>query len=154
MTPCPTAVEISSFDEPEPPWKTRYLGYYGKAFVKSKPNENSQRLIGFALLLLHIFLVFPKKVGKQFDVTRLVNAVHVSERSSDAEIGSDLAQRGVHIVDVFRLRVQTSVVGTGVVDAILLATGDSDLHLEPEAERRHAFEVLGAYFDVLFFGVL
>ena len=50
---------------------------------------------------------------------------------------------------LFRSGVEVLPVCAGVVDAILLAAGDADLHLEPDSDLGHALEVLGASGDVL-----
>lgn len=41
-----------------------------------------------------------------------------------------------------------------IVDTILLTTGDTDLHLKPDANLGHALQVLNANLNVLFLGLL
>lgn len=88
------------------------------------------------------------------DVAGLVDAVDVAKGGGDAKVGADLAEGGVDVPDVLWLGVELVVVDAGVVDAVLLAAGDADLHLEPEAERGHALEVGDAGGDVLLLGLL
>lgn len=90
----------------------------------------------------------------ELDVSGLVDTVDVSESGSDAETRSDFAESGIDVEDVFRLGIKTGVVNAGVVYTIFLTSGDSDLHLEPEADRGHAREVFDAGSDVFFFGLL
>lgn len=80
--------------------------------------------------------------------------VDVTEASSNAEVGGDGAELAVDIPDVLGLGVQSCVVDTLVVHTVLLTTGDTDLHLEPDADLGHAGKVLLAGLDVLLLGLL
>ena len=88
------------------------------------------------------------------DVTGLVHAMNVAEGGSDGEIGANLGEGGVDVENVRGLGVELAVVNARVVNTVLFATGDTNLHLEPEAEGGHAGEVLDARRDVLLFGLL
>ena len=72
-----------------------------------------------------------EEFGPEGDISRLVNTVNVSETSGNGEVGGDGVQSSVDIVDVWGLGVEGSVVGVGVVDTVLLTSGDTDFHLEP-----------------------
>ena len=64
-----------------------------------------------------------------------------------------IALRGlVYVINVLRLGVQARVISAGVVDTILLITGDTDLHFEPETDSGHTLEVFGADLDILSLG--
>lgn len=105
-------------------------------------------------LRLSVCLVLVEELGVEDDVAGLVHTMNVTESSGDGEVGADGGESGVDIEDVLGLGVETRVVDAGVIDTVLLATGDTDLHLEPEAHRRHALEVLNADGDVLFLVLL
>ena len=124
------------------------------------------------------YLVTSKQMRAQHDVSGLVDAVHVAEGGGDREHGANLGERLVDAVNlkiigadeqkrkIFRsyslglrrLRLRTHLLRSGVevllgcagvVNAILLAAGDADLHLEPDSNLGHALEVLGTSRDVL-----
>lgn len=90
----------------------------------------------------------------QLDVTGLVDTVNVTKGGSNAEVRADSRESGVDIEDILGLGVKLGVVDASVIDTILLTTGDTDFHLEPEAERCHALEVLYAGLDVLLLRLL
>ena len=91
---------------------------------------DSQRLgVGLANLLSSVLLVVTEEFGPESNISRLVNTVNVSETSGNGEVGGDGVQSSVDIVDVWGLGVEGSVVGVGVVDTVLLTSGDTDLHL-------------------------
>lgn len=100
-------------------------------------------------LLLGVGLVLAQKLGVELDVTRLVDTVNVAESSGNGEVGGDRGESGVDIVDVLRLGVERVVVNSGVVDTILLTTGDTDLHLEPLLHGGSTLEVLPGDGNVL-----
>ena len=87
-------------------------------------------------------------------VTRFVYAVHVSERSRYAEVGADRRECGVYVVHFLRLGVQAAILHTGVINAIFFTSRDTNFHLEPDAQRRHAFEIFDARCDVLILRLL
>ena len=95
-----------------------------------------------------------EKLGVELDVTGLVDTVDVTESSGDREVGGDGRKGSVDIVDVLGLSVETSVVDTSVVNTVLLTTGDTDLHLEPETKGSHALEVLDTSGNVLLLALL
>ena len=93
---------------------------------------------------------FPSSCIWRIDPTH----VNITETGSDGEVGGDLAELAVNVPNVLGLGVEGRVVNTLVVDTVLLTTGDTDLHLEPDAERCHALEVLLASLNVLLLGLL
>ena len=107
-----------------------------------------------ANLLLCVGLVLEKPLGAEHDIAGLVDAVDVAKGGSDREHGSDLGQSLVHGVDLLGAGVELLGVDVLVVDAILLAASDTDLHLEPDLHRGHALEVLDANGNVLLVGLL
>lgn len=102
-----------------------------------------------AQLFADVFLMLTQKFRVKLDVARLVNTVDISESSSDTEARADGAQGCVDIPDVLRLSVKLGVVDTRVIDTILLTTSDADLHLEPDTEGDHTFEVLDASGNII-----
>lgn len=90
----------------------------------------------------------------EFDVTGLVDTMDVSERCRNAEVGANRVEGTVYVPDILGLGVERRVVNTGVVHAVLFTASDTDLHFEPEAKRRHALEVVHAFFDVLLLRLL
>ena len=107
-----------------------------------------------ANLLLSVGLVLEEPLGAKDDVAGLVDAVDVAEGGSDREHGSDLGQGLVDGVDLLGAGVELLGVHILVVDAVLLAAGDADLHLEPDLHGGHALEVLDADGNVLLVGLL
>lgn len=95
-----------------------------------------------------------EQFGPQTNVSGLVDTVNITERSGNAEVGTNSAEGLVDVIDVGRLGIQTLLVNTGVINAILLTASDTDLHLEPETERGHTLEVLLANLNILLFGLL
>lgn len=59
-------------------------------------------------------------------------------RSGNAEVGADGREGLVQDVDVIGLGKKSGAVDIGVVNTILLSTGASNLHLEPETDPGHA----------------
>lgn len=92
-------------------------------------------------------------LGSELDVTGLVDSVDVTESGGNAEVGGDLGERLVDVEDILRLGVERGVVDLGVVDTVLLSSGDPDLHLEPLVHLGHPLEVLDAGLDVLLLGL-
>lgn len=96
--------------------------------------EDQEQGLGSALalqLLSSVFLVLAQEFGSENDVSRLVDTVHVTESGGDGEVGGDGGQSLVDVEDFVGLGVQGVVVGTSVVDAIFLTTGQADFHFEP-----------------------
>lgn len=123
--------------------------------VNDRGKSHTQGLGGCTIqLLTDVFLVFTQKIRLKFDITRLVNTVDVSKGSSDAEVGADGAQSRVDIPDICRLGVEFGVVDASVIDAILLTTSDTDLHLKPDAEGGHAFKVFDTGGNIVLFTLL
>ena len=111
-----------------------------------------------------------KQVWAQFDVSGLVNAVHIAKGGGDREHGANFGERLVDTVDLnmetwlyklrtlrlhceqthlFRGSVEVLLGRAGVVNAVLLATGDADFHLEPDLHLCHALKVLRTCVNVL-----
>mmetsp|Transcript_2361 Transcript_2361/g.4505 ORF Transcript_2361/g.4505 Transcript_2361/m.4505 type:complete len:348 (+) Transcript_2361:218-1261(+) len=103
-----------------------------------------------AELLAHVRLR-PAEDGRvELDVARRVDAVDVAEGGGDGEARvRHLGERLVHLPDLLRLGVEVLGVDVLVVDAVLLATRDAQLHLQKHAHLTHALEVLLANLDVL-----
>ena len=137
-------------EDPDPPWKTRKLGNVSGA--GGGRGGDVQRLL-MADLLLGVELVLLEELGVEADVSGLVHAVYVAEGGGDGKVGADLGEGGVDVEDVLGLGIELAVVDAGVVYAVLLAAGDADLHLEPEADGGHAGKVLCAGGDVLLLGL-
>lgn len=121
----------------------------------NRGNLHVQWLGGFtSQFLAHMLLVLTQKFGVKFDISGLVNTMDVSESSGDTEVWADGIQGRVDLPDVLRLSVELGVIDSGIIDAVLLATGNANLHLEPEANGGHPFEVLLADSDVLLLALL
>ena len=73
----------------------------------------------------------------------------VSEPGRDAEVGRDLDKSLVDLPDVLRLGVEGVVVDILVVDTILLAASDANLHLEPLLPGGGTLKVLGRGLDIV-----
>jgi len=112
-------------------------------------DESDGLLVLEALLLLDVLLVLEEELGAELDVAGLVDTVNVAEASGDGEVGGDGVEGLVDVVDVLGLGVEGVVVDGLVVDAVLLATGDTDLHLDPLLHGRGTLEVGGGGLDVV-----
>lgn len=77
------------------------------------------------------FLVLAQQFRSEDDVSGLVDTVDVTEGGGDGEVGGDGGQGLVDVEDFVWLGVQGVVVGTSVVDTVLLTTGQADFHFEP-----------------------
>lgn len=90
--------------------------------------DKKDRLILCAIgLLFDILLMFAEEFWMQLYISRLVYSVDISESGGDGEVGADFRQGLVDVIDVLRLSVQGIVVNFLIVDAVLFATGYSDL---------------------------
>ena len=116
-------------------------------------DEEEGLLLSIGELLLGVELVLVEEFGVKADVSGLVDTMDVAKGGGDGEVGADLGESGVDVPNVLGLGVEASVVDAGVVNAILLTSGDTDLHLKPEAEGGHALEVLDASVDVVLLGL-
>lgn len=85
-------------------------------------------------LVLDESLVLGKELRVKLDVARLVDTVDIAEGSSDGEHGRDGREGAVDVPNVLGLSVERVVVNRLVVDTVLLTTGDTNLHLEPEVD--------------------
>jgi len=139
---------------------------------KKNPNINSHWLVAVRALELlgGVLLVTGEEVRSELDVSWLVDTVDVTETGSDGEAWGDLGKSRVDLPDVLRLGVEGSVVDGRVVDTVLLTTGDTDLHLEPDcpsaryssncaldpltSDLGHSLKVLHTDLNVLLLGLL
>jgi hypothetical protein len=96
-----------------------------------------------SLVVNVLFLVLEQKLWVKLDIAWLVHSVDVSECSGDGEVRANLGQSRVDLVDILRLSVEGIVVHVLVVDTILFATSDTDLHLEPALHWSGALQILG-----------
>lgn len=80
--------------------------------------------------------------------------MHITEASGNREVGADGLQSVDNGQDVLGLGVQGVVVNILVVHTVLLATGDTNLHLQPLLHRRRALEVRRGGADVELDGLL
>ena len=99
-------------------------------------------------------LVLAQQIRVKFNISGFVDTMDITKGSSDAEVGRDLTQRIVDVIDVLWLGVKARVVNASVVDAVFFTACDADLHLEPEPKGRHALEILDTNRNVLFFRLL
>lgn len=121
----------------------------------SAVEDEEDRVLLVALdLSADVLLVLAEQLGLQRDVSGLVDTVNVTETGGDGEVGGNLGELAVDVPDVLGLGVERGVVNTLVVNTVLFTTSNADLHLEPDAERSHALEVLEAGLDVLLLGLL
>lgn len=98
----------------------------GGAGTAVEDEEDGLVLVGLDLLL-DVGLVLGQQLRVQADVAGLVDTVDVAEASGNREVGADGGQGLVDGQDVLGLGVEGVVVDVLVVDAVLLATGDTDL---------------------------
>ena len=107
------------------------------------------------VFLRNIFLRVAQDSRGQNHVTRLVNAVYVTEGSGDGEARADFTQLGVRVINVFRLGVQCGSVHVAVVHAVFFTAGAAQFDFQSHAHFSHASQVLRADLDVFvqgFFG--
>ncbi|CCK08376.1 FIG00150549: hypothetical protein [Cronobacter sakazakii 696] len=109
-----------------------------------------QAVVRQVVFLRNIFLRVAQDGRGQFYVTRLVNAVYVTEGRRDGETVADRVQFGVRVVNVFRLGVECGSVHMAVVHAIFFTAGAAQFDFQGHAHFGHALQVFGADFDVLF----
>src|SRR5690349_939941 len=95
-----------------------------------------------------------EKLGVELDVTRGIDTVDITESGGNREEIGDLGKGVVDIENVLGLGVERSVVDLRVIDTVLLASSNTDLHLEMAVDLGHALKVLDADLDVLLLGVL
>lgn len=103
---------------------------------------------------LDVSLVLAEKLRVQLDVAGLVHAVNVTEASGNGEVRGDGGESVVNVEDILRLSVEGVVVNILVVDTILLATSDTNLHLEPLLHGGSTLQVLGSGLNVEVDGLL
>ena len=98
--------------------------------------------------------MFAQKFGMELDISRLVNTVDVSESGGDTKIGVNGIEGRVDVPDIIWLGIELGVIDSGVVDTVLFTASDTDLHLEPDADGGHTFEVLDAGGDIFLLALL
>lgn len=119
-----------------------------RARAAVEDQEDWLLLLG-VLLLLHVFLVLLEQLWPQLDVAWLVDTVDVAETSSDREVWRDWCESLVDLVDVLWLCVEGVVVHILIVDTVLLATSDTNLHLEELLHGCGTLEVGSSGLEVL-----
>jgi len=126
--------------------------FLGRSRSSVEDEVDGERVLRLELLV-SVLLVLREELGLELDVSGLVDTVDVSETGSDGEGLGDGGKGVVDFEDVLGLSVEGSVVDAGVVDTILLTTGNTDFHLEPKFNLSHTLEVLLAGLDVLLLGL-
>jgi len=109
-------------------------------------------LVG-AKLLLSVSLVLAKSLGLESDVTGLVYAMDVAKCGGDGEHVADLGEGLVHGIHLFGGGVELFGINVLVVDTILFAASDTDLHLQPDLHLDETLKVLYADCNVLLIGL-
>ena len=112
--------------------------------------DEVQAVVRQVVFLRNIVLRVAQDGRGQNHVTRLVNAVYVTEGCGDGETRADFAQLGVRVINVFRLGVQGRSVHVAVVHTIFFTTGATQFDFQGHAHFGHTRQVFGADFDVLF----
>mmetsp|Transcript_10119 Transcript_10119/g.33300 ORF Transcript_10119/g.33300 Transcript_10119/m.33300 type:complete len:502 (-) Transcript_10119:7-1512(-) len=106
--------------------------------------------VAVAELLRDVLLRVVQNLRLEVDVAGRVDAVHVAEGGGHREAAvGHRRQLLVHLPDLLGLRVQPRRVDVRVVDAVLLAAGDAELHLQQDVALGHALQVLLAGAHVL-----
>mmetsp|Transcript_9708 Transcript_9708/g.27207 ORF Transcript_9708/g.27207 Transcript_9708/m.27207 type:complete len:432 (-) Transcript_9708:11-1306(-) len=108
-----------------------------------------------AELLLDVGLGAFKDLGLEVDVAGGVDAVDVAEGGSAGEgTALNLGELLVGVPDLLGLGVETAGVDVGVINTVLLTTGDAELELEKNANLGELLEVRLADGNVLLEGLL
>ena len=111
-------------------------------------------LLVSAELLLGKSLVLAKSLGLEGDISRLVDTMDVAKCGCDGEHVTDLGEGLVHGPNLLGGGVELLRIDVLVVDAILFAASDTDLHFEPDLHLDEALKVLNADCDVLLIRLL
>ena len=90
-----------------------------------------------------------KEIRLKLDIARLVNTMDVTKPCSNAEVRRNRAQRLVHLPNVLRLCIERVVINVFVVNTILLAASNSDLHFKLLLPWCGAGQVLSRRLDVV-----
>ena len=93
-------------------------------------NQENWLILGCSDRILDELLVLAEKFWVELDVTRLVYTVNVTESSGNGEVRGDRSKSLVNCKDVFGLSVERVVIDGGIVNTILLTSGDTDLLCE------------------------
>lgn len=97
---------------------------------------------------LDVSLVLAEQLGVELDIPGFVDAVDITEASSNREIWRDGRQGVVDVENILRLGVKRRVVNVFIVDAVFFATSDANLHLEPLLHRSRSLKILGGSLDI------
>merc|ERR1712216_254075 len=116
--------------------------------------ENKKVRLVNAQLGPEVFLESIQKLRLEFHIARLVDTMHVAESSRNCELLRDRAKSGMHQEAICRSGVEFVLADATVVDTILHATRDADLHLKNLVHWGHLFKVLRADTNVLIVGLL
>mmetsp|Transcript_31962 Transcript_31962/g.63824 ORF Transcript_31962/g.63824 Transcript_31962/m.63824 type:complete len:364 (-) Transcript_31962:247-1338(-) len=117
-------------------------------------DEGARLGVTIVELLGNVLLRVVQDLRLEVDVAR-VHTVHVAEGSGNGEaVVGHSGERLVDLIHLIGLSVQARRVDVRVVDAVLLATGDAELHLEEQVNLGHALHVLNACGNVLLEGLL
>jgi hypothetical protein len=128
-------------------------------------DEEDWLVRGSRFLLLDVLLMLVEQFRVEADVARLVDTMHIAKACGNGEVGRDLFEGGVDVVNVFGLGVEGVVVNVFIVDTVFLTTSDTDFlqayelgfrrsvlgrtyHLEPLLHGSSALEVLGSGLNV------
>lgn len=122
---------------------------------RSTVEDEEHGLVSLVLKLLgDVLLRVVKDYRLQVNVSRGVDTVNISERSSTSEGGiGDLGKLLVSIPNLFRLGVKTGRVDIGVVNTVLFSTSDTELEFEKDVNLGEFLHVFLADCDVLFEGL-
>jgi hypothetical protein len=104
--------------------------------------------------LLGVSLMLAELLGREGDVTGLVDTVHVTKGGGNGEHVANLGKGRVDGPDLLGGSVELLRVDIFVVDAIFLSSRDANLHLEPDLHGGHALKVFDANGNVLLVGFL
>ena len=77
-------------------------------------------------LLFGIGLMLSEELRMQFNVSRLVHTMDISESRGDRKVGRNRGKGFVNLIDIFGLGVKGVVIDTGVVNTVLLTSGDTN----------------------------
>jgi hypothetical protein len=75
-----------------------------------------QRFLVFDFeLLFSVFLMFAEEFGMEADIAWFVDAVDISESSSDREVRTNLREIAIYIPNIFRLSIQRGIIDSSIV---------------------------------------
>jgi len=77
-------------------------------------------------LLFGIGLMLSEELRMQFNVSGLVHTMDISESRGDRKVGRNRGKSFVNLIDIFGLGVKGAVIDIGVVNTVLLTSGDTN----------------------------